>query len=877
MGLTSLAWSPTSWAIVSLPLVYLLGSWALAARRPKDFPPGPPTVLGLGNVLQIPPEKPFLKFTEWRKTYGDILGLTVGSQKMVVLQTAEHVRELFEKRGAIYSDRPAPFLTSKIIHPGSVLFINDPTVKKWRTAMQYMFRPTELKRVFEVQAAHSAIFMRKLLDNPEDFEDHMRHWALATPLSIISGQKVEDSGPTSTAVWYGTQAKWLRFMTPAKTPPVDIFPIMKLFPGFLAGWKREALVLRKHMLRYVYHMLEGAKTQHASISKGLRGHRNESVMSRLITEGETNEAIRMDEDELARFGSGTLDAAVDTVIATTLSCVLSWAAYPEVQKRVQAEVDSIWEDEVPSGEKLAEAKYLRAVMIESMRWRGAAPQAVPHVLTRDDTYRGFRFTKGTIFIINAWGIHMDEKWYEKPEEFNPDRYMENPWGVRPEMRDAAEKENRRPTYNFGAGRRMCPGFDYGENHILIALAKLAWEFDVVAKGPLDLDVDTGYHSDLILAPKSFDVDFMPRSELALKHAIGLGQTPNVVPVTQPYLNGPPRPVEVGWHPVGGLAGKWFAEDTGLGKMITERIKFYPDPTQHWAVLVGDFAHQLWMDENFHVIYTNERYKRDEWRTFPVGETRFNDDAIRRAGESVIQNIRERQPAYNLITNNCQTYALQLLDAIKVDGQKDFGTTLAVYHRLTGHGKVMDLFATPEQQQQQQAAIQGPPSQLALPAPPGPQTGSPLGTPPPGSPPYGTPPPGAMYPPPPGPPPPGMYPYGPGSPPPGAHPYGPGSPPPGPYPYGPGTPPPHPPPGMHPYGPITPPPGSQPYLPGSPPPNISYTPGPHAGTVSYAQQLMHDNTTQLNTEDEAKKHSGERGMNGDKKKKSFFSLSRFTKS
>ncbi|QPG97987.1 hypothetical protein C2857_007125 [Epichloe festucae Fl1] len=184
---------------------------------------------------------------------------------------------------------------------------------------------------------------------------------------------------------------------------------------------------------------------------------------------------------------------------------------------------------------------------------------------------------------------------------------------------------------------------------------------------------------------------LTKGELALKHAVGLGGQPNAVPVTEPSLDGEPRPVEVGWHPVGGLAGKWFAEQTGLGKMITDKINKYPDPTQHWAVLVGDYAHQLWMDENFDVIYTNEKINREEWRTFRVGETRFNDDATRRAGESVIQSIRERQPAYNLITNNCQTYALQLLDAIKVGAQKEFGTTLAVYERLKGPGNVKDLF------------------------------------------------------------------------------------------------------------------------------------------------------------------------------------------
>ncbi|KAH7182375.1 uncharacterized protein B0J16DRAFT_343597 [Fusarium flagelliforme] len=200
-------------------------------------------------------------------------------------------------------------------------------------------------------------------------------------------------------------------------------------------------------------------------------------------------------------------------------------------------------------------------------------------------------------------------------------------------------------------------------------------------------------------------EFMKKSlnkgELALKHAVGLGGQPNIVPVTEPIVNGPSRPVEVGWHPVGGFAGKWFAEETGLGKMITEKINKYPDPTQHWAVLVGDYAHQLWMDENFDVIYTNAKVDRDEWRTFEVGQTRFNDDALRRAGESVIQSIRERQPTYNLITNNCQTYVLQLLDAIKVGGHKEFGTTAAVYDRIFGKGKIMDLFEGDEEAQQQQ--------------------------------------------------------------------------------------------------------------------------------------------------------------------------------
>ena len=143
----------------------------------------------------------------------------------------------------------------------------------------------------------------------------------------------------------------------------------------------------------------------------------------------------------------------------------------------------------------------------------------------------------------------------------------------------------------------------------------------------------------------------------MQQSLGLGHKPNVIPPAEANINGEHRIVQVGWHPVAGLAGKWFAEQTGLGKMISENVKKYPDPTQHWAILVGDYGHQLWMvrlpcwmrypayiskrsdtkftlwqDEHLDVIYINEKLKHEEWHTFEVGKTAFNDEALRQAGE-----------------------------------------------------------------------------------------------------------------------------------------------------------------------------------------------------------------------------------------------------
>lgn len=38
------------------------------------------------------------------------------------------------------------------------------------------------------------------------------------------------------------------------------------------------------------------------------------------------------------------------------------------------------------------------------------------------------------------------------------------------------------------------------------------------------------------------------------------------------------------------------------------------------------------DEHFHVIYIDEKIVPEGWQTFMVGKTRFNDEALRQAGE-----------------------------------------------------------------------------------------------------------------------------------------------------------------------------------------------------------------------------------------------------
>lgn len=57
----------------------------------------------------------------------------------------------------------------------------------------------------------------------------------------------------------------------------------------------------------------------------------------------------------------------------------------------------------------------------------------------------------------------------------------------------------------------------------------------------------------------------------------------------------------------------------------------------------------------------------------------------------IFQMREKHPGYNLISNNCQQYALALLNHIQLGQHVEFATSFAVYRAAVGPGTIEDLF------------------------------------------------------------------------------------------------------------------------------------------------------------------------------------------
>ncbi|XP_008935943.1 PREDICTED: cytochrome P450 2D4-like, partial [Merops nubicus] len=156
----------------------------------------------------------------------------------------------------------------------------------------------------------------------------------------------------------------------------------------------------------------------------------------------------------------------------TTSTTLRWAflymlLYPEIQSKVQAEIDKvIGRERSPSMTDQASLPYTNAVIHEVQRYGDVAPVGLPHMTYRDTELHGFFIPKGTTVITNLSSVLKDETVWEKPNEFYPQHFLDaDGQFVKPEA-----------FLPFSAGRRVCLGEQLARMELFLFFTTLMQNF-----------------------------------------------------------------------------------------------------------------------------------------------------------------------------------------------------------------------------------------------------------------------------------------------------------------------------------------------------------------------------------------------------------------
>ncbi|KAF1921301.1 cytochrome P450 [Ampelomyces quisqualis] len=470
------------------------------------LPPGPRALPIIGNLHQIPLTKPWLKFASWSHVYGPVTGLRVGTKPALVLNDWTAVSDLLDKKGSIYSSRLLMPIVQRVAGDHHTAF--QAYGAKWRrsrkTISDYL-KDTELDKRVAIQEAEATQLVWDLCQEPEQYRDAVLRYFGAIILASVYGIRGQWYEGGYLKRFFDMEEQWAALFDKGQTPPLEFLPWLEYVPEWLTpwrGWRRKTDDLQKLQSTVYRELLDSTK-------KRLAGGIGEDCFLAMLLKKQHVDGYN--DEELRGLGGVMLEGGAETSATTLLTFLLAISAHPGFQKKAQEEIDAAFgEDQIPGivdGNKLP---FLKACFLESIRWRPIAPTAIPHYTTQDDTYNGYSIPAGTIVIMNTWALHHDKRQYDRPEDFNPMRFIDSKFG----LKDATDPrdDTRRETYGFGAGRRVCPGQKMAEDSLLSSISKLLWSFDIIPRGKLDTGIRTAFKDALVCGPKDFALHFRVRSE-----------------------------------------------------------------------------------------------------------------------------------------------------------------------------------------------------------------------------------------------------------------------------------------------------------------------------------------------------------------------------
>lgn len=143
-------------------------------------------------------------------------------------------------------------------------------------------------------------------------------------------------------------------------------------------------------------------------------------------------------------------------IGTTLNWLMGYlASHPELQHKAYNAIHKVYNGAVPDPHDTDRVEYLKAIAIEAGRYWTPIRMGFFRETCEDSCIDEHFLPKGTMVVYNSYQINRDPAAYDSPDQFIPERWMDNRQG-RTDTTKPLDKIGV-PHMGHGAGRRLCMG------------------------------------------------------------------------------------------------------------------------------------------------------------------------------------------------------------------------------------------------------------------------------------------------------------------------------------------------------------------------------------------------------------------------------------
>ncbi|XP_015926868.1 cytochrome P450 307a1 [Parasteatoda tepidariorum] len=459
-------------AIMVLGSIILLVRLRAGKSPKKGTPlktlPGPKGLPLLGSSHVVGRFKnPWDAFSGWRKQFGDIYGMTLGSRRCVVISNMSLIKEVLVAKGQEFANRP-DFLRFHAIFRGdrnlSIALCDWSDKQKTRREMAFPFMHPRVATLdgnrmnniimYELQELVSA------LSKVQNQKLSARSYLLFTTANIfyqyICSKRFSDQDTNFLKL---IQIYDLVFRELFKGFAIDFMPWLKVFNS-------SRLQELKDLAQNVSNVTEVVVKEHeVNIDHNKPRDLVDIYLSYLKdNEGKSESSLTYEDVEVI----------IEDLIGghSVLGNLWLWGLYllasnPKVRANIREEVTRVTGNmRAPSMEDRKNMPYTEATTFELLRV--IASPIIPHVATTDTDINGYHVAKDTMVMFNTYDMNMDPKLWSEPRQFKPERFITSSGNV------------SKPDYfiPFGTGKRTCLGDGLVKSTLFLGLSTLIQNFDI---------------------------------------------------------------------------------------------------------------------------------------------------------------------------------------------------------------------------------------------------------------------------------------------------------------------------------------------------------------------------------------------------------------
>nr|QST15071.1 CYP370C2 protein [Diaphanosoma celebensis] len=465
-----------------------------AVARPKNFPPGPMTFPLVGYLPFLRPEM-HRQMAKLSEKYGDVFGLSIGSFNVVMLGSLRAIREAFKEDSL--SGRPDFIIFMKRTdNKKGVIFSEG---QNWQDVRRFTLRnlrdfglgKSSMESVIQLEIGELVSNLDASAGTAINLANRFNLAILNALWTMTTGDRFSHDDPdalksveemnkliarNSSA---GNAIEFLPFLA-------NLGPFKRNIEDRLKGFDPLNEIVMKMIDKHRESHIPGDESDlvHAFLERMSKDDDPDSSFS------EVNGILNLKNLVIDLFIAGT-----ETTSTSLLWLVLLMATYPEIQEKIQEEIDiHVPRDVMPSLGHRSKLVYTEATLRESMRFTSMVPLGAFHAALADTSFRGYTIPKGTIVFSNLYQVHHDPEHWAKPDEFYPEHFLNEDGSLRsPEA-----------FIPFAIGKRACLGESLAKMEFYLFAAALLQKFKF--KFPADQPQPTlAPHCGGVLSPKPYEV------------------------------------------------------------------------------------------------------------------------------------------------------------------------------------------------------------------------------------------------------------------------------------------------------------------------------------------------------------------------------------